>query len=319
MIPPRLVCLGQFTIDDIVQWDGTVHMGCVGGDAVFSWFGAHLWVDDVGVVGPVGDDFPIPELQTLRDASEGFDGIGQRSAPTIRNWVLHERDGRRTWVLRTDPTLNYELSPRYSDIPAAYRGARAFLIAAMDMGAQDELASLLRRSDVLLSLDPEENYIRGNEKRFAELLAKIDVFLPSAIEAQQLVGHADYERALRELAAIGPTIVAIKLGAEGAIVYERSTDLAVHVAAYPARFVDGTGAGDAFCGGFMAGLACHLSPRAAALWATVAASFAVEAVGWLPLLTITRAEAEQRLDRYKGDRGKTPVDTGGRDHNAPAV
>ena len=301
MIQPRLVCLGQFTIDDIVQWDGTVHMGCVGGDAVFSWFGAHLWVDDVGVVSPVGDDFPIAELQALRDAGEGFDGIAQRSAPTIRNWVLHERDGRRTWVLRTDPTLNYELSPRYSDIPAVYRRARAFHIAAMDMGAQDELARLLRRNDVIVSLDPEENYVRGNEKRLAELLGKIDVFLPSAIEARQLVGHADYARALRELAAIGPSIVAIKLGSEGAIVYERSTELTVHVAAYPARFVDGTGAGDAFCGGFMAGLACDLSPQAAAVWATVAASFAVEAVGWLSLLAITRADAERRLESYKGN------------------
>jgi sugar/nucleoside kinase (ribokinase family) len=310
MIPPRLVCLGQFTIDDIVQWDGTVHMGCVGGDAVFSWFGAHLWVDGVGVVAPAGDDFPIAELRALREAGEGLDGVAQRSAPTIRNWVLHERDGRRTWVLRTDPTLNYELSPRYRDIPAVYRRARAFHIAAMDMGAQYELASLLRQNDVLLSLDPEENYIRGNENRFAALLGKIDVFLPSAIEARQLVGHADYALALRELTAIGPKIVAIKLGAEGVIVYERSTDLALHVAAYPARFVDGTGAGDAFCGGFMAGLACDLAPGAAALWATVAASFAVEAVGWLPLLAITRADAKRRLDRYKGDRWNTRVDAG---------
>ena len=306
MTPPRLVCLGQFTIDDIVEWDGTVHMGCVGGDAVFSWFGAHLWLDDVGVVAPVGDNFPVAELQALKDVGAGLDGSVRRSVPTIRNWVLHEKDGRRTWVLRTDPTLNYELSPRYSDIPEIYRGARAFHIAAMDMGAQGELASLLRRNDILVALDSEESYIPGNEKRFDELLRKVDVFLPSAVEARQLVGHTDYERAARELATIGPTIVAIKLGADGAIVYERSRDLGVHVAAYPAAFVEGTGAGDAFCGGFMAGLVCDLSPAEAAVRATVAASFAVEAVGWLPLLAITRADAERRLRERKRGRWDTP-------------
>ena len=302
MIPPRLICLGQFTIDDVVGWDGTVHIGCVGGDAVFSWFGAHLWLDDVALVAPVGDNFPIAELRALKEAGEGLDGIVQRGCPTIRNWVLHERDGRRTWVLRTDPSLDYELSPRYSDIPEAYRGARAFHIAAMDMGAQVELASLLKRDDALIALDPKEDYVPGDEGRFAELLRMVDVFLPSAVEARQLIGHSNFERAARELAAIGPAIVAIKLGADGAIVYDRLRDLQVHVAAYPAAFVDGTGAGDAFCGGFLAGLVCDLSALEAALRATVAASFAVEAVGWLPLLAITRADATRRLHAYKQGR-----------------
>jgi sugar/nucleoside kinase (ribokinase family) len=309
MISPRLVCLGQFTIDDIVGWDGTVQMGCVGGDAVFSWFGAHLWLDDVGLVAPVGDNFPSAELRALKKLGEGMDGIVQRGVPTIRNWVLHEKDGRRTWVLRSDPTLNYELSPRTSDIPEAYLGARAFHIAAMDMGAQAELAGFLRRKGVLVALDPQDDYIPGNEEQFAELLRRVDVFLPSAVEARQVVGHTNYERAARELAAIGPAIVAIKLGADGAFVYDRARDLEVHVDAYPANFIDDTGAGDAFCGGFMAGLVCDLSGVEAALWATVAASFAVETVGWFPLLTITRMDAERRLDAHKRGRWEIQRDT----------
>jgi sugar/nucleoside kinase (ribokinase family) len=187
------------------------------------------------------------------------------------------------------------------------------------MGAQDELASVLRRKDILVSLDPEEDYIPGNEERFATLLRRVDVFLPSAVEARQLVGHTNYERAARELAAIGPTIVAIKLGADGSIVYERSKDLAVHVVAYPATFVDGTGAGDAYCGGFMAGLVCDLSAVEAALRATVAASFAVEAVGWLPLLAVTRADAERRLHAHKRGGWDIQVDAEGRNRSTPAL
>lgn len=292
---PRLVCLGQFTIDDIVDWDGTVHMGCTGGDAVYSWLGAHLWIDDVALVAPVGDNYPAPKLQELRDAGASLDGVVNRRVPTIRNWVLHEQDGRRTWVVRSDPAHNYDLSPRFNDIPESYLGALGFHIAAMDMRAQLELAVALRRDGILIALDPEEDYIKGNEEQFAQLLQKVGVFLPNDVEVRQLVGHTDYERAAREIAAMGPAIVAIKLGADGVIVYEHSRAVHAHVAAYPTAVVDDTGAGDAFCGGFMAGLVCGLPVVKAALQGTVSASFAIEGVGWLPLLAITRADAEHRL------------------------
>lgn len=296
---PRLVCLGQFTVDDIVDWKGTTRMGCLGGDAVYSWFGAHLWLDQVAIVAPVGKNFPAQELKTLKDAGVETDGIVTREVPTIRNWVLQEEDGRRTWVLRSDPMNYYELSPRYDDIPESYLGAQGFHIAAMDMQAQAELVSALRRGRVLIGLDPQEDYIPGNEEQFIEILRKVDVFLPSAVEARQLVGHADYQRGAREIAEIGPTTVAIKLGAEGAIVYDRSRNLEARVLPYPSAVVDDTGAGDAFCGGFMAGLVSGLSVTEAGLWGTVAASFAVEAVGWLPLLAITRAQATRRLWQNK--------------------
>lgn len=31
MSVPLVVCLGQFTIDDVVRWDGLVRMGAIGG------------------------------------------------------------------------------------------------------------------------------------------------------------------------------------------------------------------------------------------------------------------------------------------------
>src|SRR2546427_2292196 len=159
-----------------------------------------------------------------------------------------------------------------NDIPKSHLRALGFHIAAMDMRAQLELAVALRRAGTLIALDPQEDYIRGNEEQFGQLLQKVDVFLPSAVEVRQLVGHTNYERAARGLAAMGPEIIAIKLGAEGVIVYEHSGTLQAHVAAYPVTVVDDTGAGDAFCGGFMAGLVCGLPVVKAALQGTVDAS-----------------------------------------------
>jgi sugar/nucleoside kinase (ribokinase family) len=59
--------------------------------------------------------------------------------------------------------------------------------------------------------------------------------------------------AVRELAKLGARTAVIKLGAEGAI-GRRGSEL-VRMPAATATPVDPTGCGDAFCGGFLVGLA----------------------------------------------------------------
>ena len=63
--------------------------------------------------------------------------------------------------------------------------------------------------------------------------------------------------------------------------------------------MDLTGAGDAFCGGFLAGMALGDDPVTAAMYGTVSASFAIEGPGISRLLAATPAEASQRLTRLR--------------------
>ena len=72
--------------------------------------------------------------------------------------------------------------------------------------------------------------------------------------------------------------------------------------------VDLTGAGDAFCGGFLAGLHLTGDLASAAAFGTVSASFAVEGEGIGRLMAATRQEAEARLARLKSLSTHTPVD-----------
>lgn len=39
---PRLVCFGNFTLDDIVLPGGRERPGCIGGDALYAALGARL-------------------------------------------------------------------------------------------------------------------------------------------------------------------------------------------------------------------------------------------------------------------------------------
>jgi len=67
---------------------------------------------------------------------------------------------------------------------------------------------------------------------------------------------------------------------------------------------DPTGAGDAFCGGFLVGLARTGDPVLAACLGTVSASFAVESVGALAALKADRDLARARLSALLAKLGR---------------
>ena len=97
-----------------------------------------------------------------------------------------------------------------------------------------------------------------------------------------------------------PLFFVFKLGARGSFVYDARTANGFLVPAYPSTVVDATGAGDAYCGGFMAGLHLSGDPATAALYAAVSASFAIEAHGALAGLHAARTAALGRVDWLRG-------------------
>ena len=84
---------------------------------------------------------------------------------------------------------------------------------------------------------------------FLELTSSATVLIVNAAQASVLTGRDDPAQAIRVLTAWYPHVV-VKLGADGAM-YANGRD-PVRVPAQPLeKFVDGTGAGDAFCAGFL--------------------------------------------------------------------
>ncbi|HER54349.1 MAG TPA: sugar kinase, partial [Candidatus Bathyarchaeota archaeon] len=74
---------------------------------------------------------------------------------------------------------------------------------------------------------------------------------PNSLELMQLTGK-DYKEGAKVLLDMGVEIVAVKLGKQGCYV----TDGNEHhiIEAYKVKAIDTTGAGDAFCAGFLYGL-----------------------------------------------------------------
>ena len=292
-----VICLGNLTVDDVILPQGQIRSGCFGGDAIYAVLGGRLWSDQIRFVAPTGKDFPETMTEALRSSGIDCSGMPARDLPVIRNKVHYREDGQRHWTLLSDPDNFFPLSPAPADIPEPFLNAKAFLILAMDMQAQANLAAFLASRNALVALDPQEDYIPGNEQKLLDILQYVHIFMPSLAEVELLLKTKDIERAAKRLSAYGPKIVIIKLGINGSLIYSAAEDRFIRIPIFKTNTVDTTGAGDSYCGGFMTVYAQEKNLVKAGLAGAVSASFAVEGFGLSHMFHIDPAIAEYRFNK----------------------
>jgi ribokinase len=109
------------------------------------------------------------------------------------------------------------------------------------------------------------------------LLADLDVLVVNRVEAATLTALDDPALAAAALHCAGAHDVCVTLGADGVLWCGNHGTR--HLAAVPAEAVDTVGAGDAFCGTLLAGLALNLPMPNALRWAQAVAAYAVARPG----------------------------------------
>jgi 2-dehydro-3-deoxygluconokinase len=213
----------------------------------------------------LGDD-EFGRAIVFRIRGEGVDTshvISDPGAPT--GLVIRERRevGPIEQVYYRRGSAASRLSP--ADLDEAYLTDAKFLhltgiTPALSASCRETVfaaAEIARAAGVKVVLDPNYRSKLWDPPAAREVMrslaSKCDILLPGQDEAELLTGLADPEAAARELHSLGPQMVVIKLGAEGALALDGDT-----VTRSPAvrveRIVDPVGAGDAFAAGFLSGL-----------------------------------------------------------------
>lgn len=118
-----------------------------------------------------------------------------------------------------------------------------------------EAVDLAKEAGVLVSVDPNLRLkLWEDEAAMVEtvldLIASADVVFPGIGEGETLVGTDEPRQVADEIRSVGPDVVAVKLGGQGA--YVAGPDVGQRVPAYEVEPVDEIGAGDGFVAGFLA-------------------------------------------------------------------
>ncbi len=320
---PNFVIAGRFAREYILPPVGQPLLNALGGDLLYAAGGLALWEASIGLIGRVGEDLPRQWLRDLQ--TRGFDTRGIKVLPQsldLRTFIAYNDFEHRSQsspvshFARREMTfpkslLGYQaqpksdnlLTPTISDIPKEFLDTRAIHLCPMDFTTQSQMTAAFKGGSVsTVSLDPApEAMIPALAKDLRILLQGVTIFLPSEEELRALfwgMTHDLWEMA-EAVSVYGCEVVIVKRGAYGQLVYDAAGKHRWEVPAYPARLADPTGAGDAFCGGCLAGYQKTFHPLEAALYGSVSASLKLEGSGPFYPLDVLPGLAEARLQALK--------------------
>jgi sugar/nucleoside kinase (ribokinase family) len=292
-----LLVVGSVALDTVETPFGKI-TDALGGSATFFSAAASLFCP-VRLVGVVGDDYPMDQLEFLARRGVDLSGLEQAKGESFRwsgvySFDLNSRETRETRL-----GVFAEFSPR---IPAAFHDAQWVFLGNIDPDLQCDVLDQVK-SPRLVACDTMNFWIESKRDALMRLLARVDLLLVNDSEARELSGDHNLLRAARWIQERGPEMVIVKKGEHGAILFTR--DMIFFAPGFPLEDVfDPTGAGDAFAGGFMGYIARVGSSssddlRRAMMYGSAMGSFAVEKFGVERLIDLTAAEIHNRVRVFR--------------------
>jgi ribokinase len=241
----------------------------------------------VTMIGRVGRDGFGDELRASA-AKDGIDiqyvNVDEREATGIA-LITVDAVGQNTIVVASG--ANLALTPR--DLHTA---KQAFvnadvLVAQLESPLEtvSEAIALAVAHKLRVVLNPAPAQLLN-----AEILSKVDYFIPNEREAMQVVGAETLDSAIEQLLGMGVRNLIITLGEKGVLVV--TADGRRQIPAYPVTAIDTVAAGDAFVGAFATGLAEGMNVEQSVQLGNAAAAISVTRHGAQPSLP-TRKEVNE--------------------------
>lgn len=322
------ILVGRLTRDYLLPPVGQPLLDSPGGSLLYAAGGLAVWEMRLGLVGRVGEGYPRRWLKDLE--KRGWDIRGIRIQPDAleqrsflawsENFEASRSDPISQFAQRglsfpraligfrmpTDSQAAYAkpdpISPLVADVPSSYLEAGALHLCPMELSVQQQFTDKLRGAMRVLTLDPSPAImIPACLREVRGIVHGLTAFLPSLEELSALF-WGETNDPWEMAAAIGEhgcEYVVIKCGARGQLLYDAHSKKRWEIPAYPARLTDPTGAGEAFCGGFLAGYRRDYDPLEGALRGNVSASLAIEGSGPFSPLEAAPGLAEARLEALR--------------------
>ncbi len=331
-LSPNYLLFGQFRREYLITPEKKCIIDNMGGNLLYAAGGAALWLEntnEIGLVSRVGENFPrnwIEELNSQNFNTEGIkivtEDIDHRSfrvysdirTSSTQDPIGHYANlgvpfpksllGYKDEISKID-SINFlsNISIRESDLPNNYQYASAAHFCSIDFLTHSILPTILRENGLkIITMDPGKGYMTPTFlDKLPPILAGLTAFLPSEEDLRELFKgkSEDIWEMIETVGSWGTELVVVKRGEKGQYLFESSTKSKYEIPAYSSRMVDLTGAGDVFCGGFLAGYKKTYDPIQAVLHGNVAASFAVEGSGSFYANDVLPGLPQARLEKLQ--------------------
>ncbi|HUO58288.1 MAG TPA: carbohydrate kinase family protein [bacterium] len=289
-----VVCLGNVLVDVLVKpvnrlppSGGLLPVNHVemalGGCAANTAVGLSRLGVSTSLWGKVGKD-PFSEFARGELRKAGVETSGMRMDPkvsTSATVVLVDSKARRSFlhsvaandhIFPKDVNLSHFLTFSHLHV-GGY-----FLFPRLDGPPMAKILRAAQKSGLTTSLDTAWDLKGRWMKALKPCLPFLDYFMPSEREVKMLLGYSNPVRAAKAFLGMGAKCVIIKQEEKGSFL-KRRDGLEIQVPAFKAKVMDTTGAGDAFCAGFIKGLSVGWNPIRCLRLGNAAGACAVGALG----------------------------------------
>ena len=307
MPSPDIICLGE-PLFELNQPKGEEFFRPGhGGDTSNSAIAAARQGISVGYLTAIGAD-QFGESFLALWAAEGVDTSMVKRSQTAHTglyFVTHGADGHVFSYMRAGSAAS-RMTPE--DVPADYvKGARILHASGISLAISSSAADavfaairIARAARVTVSFDTNLRlrlWPLDRARAVIHAAATLsDILRPGLDDARHLTGLADPDHIVDFYLRLGPKIVALTLGADGAIVATK--ERRERLPPVEVKLVDATGAGDMFDGAFLAEYLRTGDPFAAGRYANVAAALSTEGYGAVaPMPRRAAVEAAMKAGR----------------------
>ncbi len=234
----------------------------------------------VDFIAAVGDDLLSQvALKALDDEGLNLDHVKQVSGSNTGVGLVTLCNGDNTIVVY--PGANQHLTPDDVDTAAAAVRKADIVMSSLEtpLPAIERCFEIARDAKVRTLLNPAP---MGHAPLPDSLLGLTDIITPNQTEARALCGVPPTDQQpvlglLPELRRLGPDLVVVTLGSDGALVV--TPDRATPISAIPVSSIDPTGAGDCFNATLAVGIVSRLCPVMASQRAAAAGAMCTKHTG----------------------------------------
>ena len=303
-----LVVVGSVAYDGVETPHGKVDR-MLGGAATYISLAASYFTP-VRIVAVVGDDFADEDVGLLKCRNIDLSGLERIPGGKTFFWAgIYSPDMNDRTTLRTDLNVFADFAPK---LPDGYRKAPYLMLGNIQPGLQKGVRAQM--PEVKITGGDTMNYwINDFRGQLLETIREWDFLLINDSEARLLSGAHNLKRAAAKIQEMGPSILVIKRGEYGAVMFHRGQHFMAPGYLLEDVF-DPTGAGDSFAGGFIGYLAGQgISPkdgaidfgelRRAVIYGSAMGSFCCERFGVDRFRTLTRDEIEARYQEFQNCTG----------------
>jgi sugar/nucleoside kinase (ribokinase family) len=292
-----LLVVGSVALDSIYTPFGET-ADALGGSAVYFSVAASL-LHPVQVVGVVGNDYPMKELEALAPRGIDWSGVQKAEGESFR-WK-----GKYSYDLQSRETLETRLGVFATfepKLPEKAQSSSYVFLGNIDPELQLSVLAQVRNPKLVVC-DTMNYWIQSKKEVLLHLLRQVDILMVNDGEARELSGDWNIHRAGRWILQHGPRRVVIKQGEYGALLLEDGRTF--YVPAFPLEEVfDPTGAGDSFAGGFMGHVAAcddatSENLRRAMVYGSAMGSYAVQRFGIKGFDGVTAGDVAQRVGAFR--------------------